>query len=348
MIKLSYDEVVERIQQKSGLSRAEIEIRVDKKLKQLSGLISKEGAAHIVANQLGIKLIEQTSGKLKIKDLLNGMREVETVGKVIRLFPVRTFRVKDRDGQVGSLIIGDETGTIRVVMWGDRADSMVNITAGTIIKVMGAYVKENNQQRELHLGSRSNIAINPQGVTIDDIKETALTTRKKIVDLHEGDTNVDIVGTLVQLFEPRFYEVCPECNRRVYPKEGSFVCSTHNSVEPAFAYVLNLFLDDGSENIRVVCFRDAALKLLNIGHDEMLHFKENPTEFEDQKNKMLGNIIKFSGRTVKNEMFDRLEFIARDIVLNPDPEEEIKYLDSQIAKSSIPEVAKTLTHENTE
>ena len=33
------------------MSVAEIEERIDKKMKQLSGLISKESAAHIVANR---------------------------------------------------------------------------------------------------------------------------------------------------------------------------------------------------------------------------------------------------------------------------------------------------------
>jgi len=57
----------------------------------LAGLISQEGAAQIVAAELGINFDNE---KLKINELLPGMRKVNVVGKVINLFPVRTFTTK--------------------------------------------------------------------------------------------------------------------------------------------------------------------------------------------------------------------------------------------------------------
>ena len=93
-------------------------------MKQLSGLISKEGAAHIVANELGVKIFEQASGKLQIKNILAGMRNVEAVGKVTRKFELREFQTENRSGKVASVVIGDETGTIRMVMWGELAEKI--------------------------------------------------------------------------------------------------------------------------------------------------------------------------------------------------------------------------------
>ena len=89
MIKIPYEEIVLKINEKSKMPVSEIDERVEKKLKQLSGLISKEGAAHIVANELGIKIFEPLSGKLQIKNILNGMRDVETVGKVLQVSDTR-------------------------------------------------------------------------------------------------------------------------------------------------------------------------------------------------------------------------------------------------------------------
>ena len=86
MIKLPLSDIISKIKQKSQLSEQEINAKIDKKLDQLSGLISKEGAAHIIANELGIKLFEETSGRLQIKNILAGMRNVETLGKIQRLF----------------------------------------------------------------------------------------------------------------------------------------------------------------------------------------------------------------------------------------------------------------------
>ena len=56
MIKLSYEQILEKINKQTGKSESEIEPLVNNKLKALSDLISKEGAAHIVANELKANL----------------------------------------------------------------------------------------------------------------------------------------------------------------------------------------------------------------------------------------------------------------------------------------------------
>ena len=58
MIKLPYDEIVAKLNEKSNLTSEEIASKIKLKMEQLSGLISKEGAAHIIANELGINLFE--------------------------------------------------------------------------------------------------------------------------------------------------------------------------------------------------------------------------------------------------------------------------------------------------
>jgi len=79
---------------------------------QLSGLISEEGAAHIIANELGVKLFQaaQAGGQLKINDIAGGMRNVDVIGKITRKFELRNFKTADREGKVASFILADETG----------------------------------------------------------------------------------------------------------------------------------------------------------------------------------------------------------------------------------------------
>src|SRR3989344_5553581 len=98
MLKIPYEEIVLKINEKTKMTTAEVEERIDKKLKQLSGLISKEGAAHIVANELGVKIFEPLSGKLQIKNILTGMRDVETVGKVLQVYEMREFSGENKSG----------------------------------------------------------------------------------------------------------------------------------------------------------------------------------------------------------------------------------------------------------
>src|SRR3990167_4252091 len=122
MIKIPYEQIISKIKDEANISETEIEEKIKDKMKQLSGLISKEGAAHIVANELGIKLFDAFTGKLQIKNIIAGLRNVETVGKVVQTYELREFTTNERQGKVASMVIGDETGTVRAVMWGNQAD----------------------------------------------------------------------------------------------------------------------------------------------------------------------------------------------------------------------------------
>lgn len=344
MMKQTYDELVDKIVEKSGVSKRDVEEKINAKLKQLSGLISKEGAAHIVANQLGIKLVEQTSGKLQIKSIMPGLRDVEVVGKVMQIFPARTFQVQERTGQVANLIIADETGSIRLVLWGDQCKHLDTLKLSDIVKVRSAYVKDQNSTLELHLGNRGILIINPPGEAVSNVKFEQQASgssqqefrRRKLSELTESEDRIEVLGTIVQVFEPRFYEVCPQCGRRVQQQNGAFYCDTHNAVQPAYSYVLNLFLDDGSANVRVVCFRNQALQVLGLSDEEILKFKDSIDGFEAVRTAALGNITKFMGKSVKNKMFDRIEFIANQVELNPDPQKEMELLQKEIAAKANP------------
>ena len=329
MIKIPYEEIILKINENTKMTTSEIEDRIEKKMKQLSGLISKEGAAHIVANELGVKIFEPLSGRLQIKNILSGMRDVETVGKVLQVYEIKEFATETRTGKVASMLIGDETATIRVVMWGAQADNVNNLSLGDVVKVLGSYVRENNGRKELHLNDRSQLLINPQGEKIEDVAvSTRLGSRKDVKDLGENDSDIELLGTIVQVFDIRFYETCPKCSKRAKPSVDLFVCSEHGNVIPAYAYVLNVVLDDGTETVRCVFFRNQVDKLLNLNQEQLLNFRSNPAEFEVMKNELLGTIVKINGRTNKNSLFNRLEFVVNSVDTKPNPEEEMKRLDA--------------------
>ena len=330
MIKIPYEQIIERIKSEGKISEIEINDKVNEKMKQLSGLISKEGAAHIVANELGIKLFDAFSGKLQIKNIVVGLRNVDTVGKVLQVYELREFKTNERQGKVASLVIGDETGTIRAVLWGDQADNIKNISQGMVLKIVGGYVRDNNGRIELHLNDRSKLILNPEGEIIN-VKQKA-SERKSIGQLNENDGSVEILGTIVQIFDPKFFEVCPQCSKRVKNVEGIFSCPEHNNVEPDFSYVMNLIIDDGTENIRAVFFREMMGKLIKSDKEKILLYREEPEKFEEVKTELLGSIIKLNGRVKKNIFFDRIEIVADDVSLNPNPEDEIIRLDKEIKK----------------
>jgi len=77
--------------------------------------------------------------------------------------------------------------------------------------------------------------------------------------------------------------------------------------------VVNAFLDDGTDNIRAVFFRNQVESLLNKSEKEVLSFKDNPDQFQPVKEDLLGTIFKVGGRVTKNQMFERVEFIVNSI-----------------------------------
>ena len=329
MIKIPFEDIISKIKEKSSLSEQEINSKIEQKTKQLSGLISKEGAAHIIANELGIKIFEDFSGKLQIKNILAGMRDVETVGKIQQIFETKEFQTENRQGKVASLVVGDETGTIRVVLWGNQTDNLSNLKQNDIVKVAGGYVRENQGRKEIHLNDRSKLIINPEGEEIKEVKAFSV-KRKEIKDLSEEDNEIELLGTIVQVFDPRFFEICPECGKRAKTGEnGNFLCEKHGEVKQSYSYVFNLVLDDGTETVKAVFFRNQMERLLGMSSEQIMQYKDAPEKFDEVKNNLLGSIIKVVGRVNKNDFFDRLEFISQTVYPKPDAGEELKRLEAK-------------------
>lgn len=311
---LTYEEIIEKIKSK-GVSEEEIQTKIKQKLHQLSGLISREGAAQIIANEMGIRIFREV-GKLKINEIRPGMRDIEVDGKIVNLFDVRSFKNSTREGKVASLVLADETGRIRVVLWDANHIGLIEskqLKEDAVIKIKNTYCRDNNGFKELHLNSHSEITIAPNGVNISHVADNQLNfgfAYKNIADLKEEDKNVVLRGTVVQIFEPRFYEICDRCRRRAVLDNGVFKCGDHGEVSVKYAPVLNLFLDDGTENIRVVCFREAAANAIGVSEDELINIRNDAGKFEQMKNNVLGKQLEVNGRVTKNEMFNRMEFIA--------------------------------------
>ena len=326
MYKVPLPELKEKIIASGKLSLEQVEDKIKAKINELSGLISEEGAAHIIANELGVELVNKNSDKLKIKEVYAGMRDITTVGKVVRIFDVREFAKGESTGKVCSLILGDETGTVRVVFWNDQVDEISSLKDGDILKIESVYVRDNRGQKEIHLGKVGHIDINPKGEVITGVREGNTYERVAIEKLEDGAQGAEILATVVQVFDPRFFTLCPQCNKRANNNE----CATHGTVEPVLSYVLNAVLDDGTGNIRAVFWKNQTNHL--VEKEDLSEFQDNLVAFEEIKNDLLGEQFKVMGRVKKNDMFDRLEFNVQ-MVEKAKPEEELAKLEKVEEKS---------------
>ncbi len=294
MTEGNYERILEKIAKSAGVDREEIERKVEAKRAKLSGLISREGAAQIVAAELGINFDNE---KLKIEELLSGMRKVNVVGKAISFFPVRTFERNGKENKVANFIIADETANIKVVLWDTNHIELIEkkqLSEGIVVEIFNASVRDN----EIHLGSFSELKLSSE--VLDDVKTERVVKEKKISDFKVGES-VSVRAFIVQAFEPRFFHVCPECKKKAVSGDEGFLCATHNKVVPEKRALINIVLDDGTESIRSVVFHD---NLMELGFNEL----ENPERVSYQKEDLLGKEMIFSGSVRMNKFFNNMEF----------------------------------------
>jgi ssDNA-binding replication factor A large subunit len=335
MLKIPIEEIVSKIKEKTGLDDSLISKKIEDKIHELSGLVSREGAAHIVANEFGVKLFKPSeSGRLQIKNILPGLRNVSFLGRVLNLFPVRSYKTDKKEGKIGTMMLGDETGKIRVVMWDTNHIQLIEdgkIKQGDILKIKQGYVRESRMVEgiEVHLSGNSSIEINPADADIKKIPEAqaviSTAERVRIADVNEGFHQIR--GAIVNIIDANpFYDVCPQCGKRARDN----VCAEHGEVTPKQSLVISAIVDDGSDNMRVVFFGQQASQILGMSAEEA--YKEaqehanNNYPIEAQRIKMLGKEIVVEGKVSKNSFSNELEMVGRKILAPNYPAEAKKLL----------------------
>ena len=300
MVNGNYEKILERIARVSKLEKEEIERKVEAKQTKLSGLISKEGAAQVIAAELGISFDNE---KLKIDELLPGMRRVNVIGKVVNLLSIRTFTTKKGEaGKVANLFVADDTSNIKVVLWDTNHIELIEkgeIIEGKVIEITNAGMRDN----ELHLGSFSELKLSNE--ILDDVKTERIIKEENIVDFKTND-NASVRAFIVQAFEPRFFNVCPECKKKVTPEAEDFICVEHAKVIPEKRALINIVLDDGTETIRSVLFHE---RLSDLGLTEL----DDTEKLLNQKQELLGKEMIFSGNVRLNKFFNNQEFIIDEV-----------------------------------
>jgi len=302
MEDMNYEKVLEKIARASGLSKEEIKEKVKAKRAKLSELISYEGAAQIVAAELGINFENE---KLKINELLPGMRKVNVVGKIIDLFPVRTFKSKKgEESKVVNFVLADDTSNIKIVLWDTNHISLIEggrIKKGSSIELGNASMRGN----ELHLGSFSELKISSELFDDSKIVTEKIVSEKKISNFVVSE-NVKTRAFILQTFEPKSFQVCPECSKKATAEGENFVCVSHGKIFPEKRYLMTIVLDDGTGTIRAVLFHE---NLPKIGLTEL----DNIERLISQRENLLGKEMFFSGNVRMSKFFNEPEFVINDV-----------------------------------
>jgi len=186
------------------ISREQILERLDREKRKTGSFISNDVLLRMIAAEFGVEVSKEArTPTLSIRDLIPGLNDVTVVGRVVAVFPPKTFKA-NKSGKVASLLIADENSILRIVLWNDKTEVMESgkVEVGHIIRFSHGYTKEDYSGRvELHVRKRSGIEINPK-----DVEAKEYPTISKFVTKIGGITqrrknkSVNITGTVKKLF----------------------------------------------------------------------------------------------------------------------------------------------------
>ncbi|MCX8189743.1 MAG: hypothetical protein N3F05_00750 [Candidatus Diapherotrites archaeon] len=201
---LDYRKIVDSILAKTGKSEKDIKDMISNKIERFAGLLTEEGAAFMVAKELGLEVeIEfQSERNLKISDLRKGLKNVCLLARVLNIGEIRSFERDGRKGRYCKIVIADETGETTLTLW-DRQVQMIDsekICKGGALFVDGCYVTEFRGNLALSLSLRGRI-YNADGrydlSKLPRVKPSLV----RLSDIKEPTKNVDFFARVTRVFD---------------------------------------------------------------------------------------------------------------------------------------------------
>ncbi|UCE13317.1 MAG: DUF2240 family protein [Candidatus Heimdallarchaeota archaeon] len=165
------EELIQKISQKTDLSRGEIKRKIEEKQEELGFFVNEIAAAHIIAKDLGVPLGRpelRKRPKLTIESLKKmepGLSGVGLSARILRVYEPIEFEKEGTKSILAPILLHDGTDTIRTILWGAMARRITekHIERGSIIKIKQGYTKlGRNQELELHLGDRGILEIDTE------------------------------------------------------------------------------------------------------------------------------------------------------------------------------------------
>lgn len=215
--KMSLEEIVNLVEEKTGKNRAEIQQLILAKRKRLNNLITELAAARLVASDYNITLGEKTTKatkqpETKIKDihLAAPKNDFNVCGVISRIHEPNEFTRKDKTrGLVQNIIISDydENGKrhdLKVVAWDKLTEVFQDgiFSRGSIIQINRGSVRQGRTgAKELHLSFNSRIInlsdkdINKEDfpdpkkdiLTVDNMEATDLDADVQVIVVQRGE-----------------------------------------------------------------------------------------------------------------------------------------------------------------
>ena len=252
---------IKKIIEETGLSKKDIQERLEEKKEELKGLITDKGALFVIAKELGVEIKDQNSGivediELNVSDIKPGMKNIVLVGRVKEINQIHTFNRKDgSEGKVGSFLLHDKTGDIRVTLW-DKETEVLNsreFDVDELVKIVNGYSKKGKYSgTEIHIGKLGKVIVSPTDVDYKKYPKVSKKTRQ-IKDVSLSLNSVNIQGKVIRKRPVNYFD----------RKDGSKGRVSSINLADSTGSIRITFWDDNTEKIASIESGDA-IKITNL------------------------------------------------------------------------------------
>ncbi len=165
---MTCQDIIREIQrQKPQISLEQIQKKLEAEKIRTGGLLCDETLLRLIAAKFGVQVQQNqvhNSGIMQTSNLVSGLNDVSVAGRLIAVFPVKTFQGIEKSGKFATIILVDNHGILRAVLWDSKAELVEcgKLKSEQTVKLRHGYTKQDrNGKTELHLGSKSQIEIEP-------------------------------------------------------------------------------------------------------------------------------------------------------------------------------------------
>ncbi len=198
---MTTQELIKEIQRQNPLiSQEQILERLAAERAKTGGLLGDETLLRLIAAKFGLQVQQNTiqnSGVLSTSRLFAGLYDVTVAGRLIAVFPAKTFQGAEKSGKFATVMLTDAEGVLRVVLWDAKAEMVERgeLKAGQVVRLIHGYTKGDKYGKtELHLGNKSQILIDSE--TKADQYQSIEKFTTKIQTLNCNSGNVHLAGTV--------------------------------------------------------------------------------------------------------------------------------------------------------
>jgi replication factor A1 len=244
--QMTTQDLIQEIQRQNPLiTQEQILEKLQAERSRSGGLIGDETLLRLIAAKFGVQVQQKTiqnSGVLSTSRLFAGLYDVTVAGRLIAVFPAKTFQGAEKSGKFATLMIADSAGLLRVVLWNEKAELVEKgeLKAGQSVRLLHGYTRQDRYGKtELHLGNKSQIEFEPETKAAEYISIDRFASKINCLNLESG--NVTLSGEVREVLG-----------------ENTFIRS-----DTSVGTVTRLTLADDSGQVTVVFWNEKAAELEN-------------------------------------------------------------------------------------